>query len=386
MFLKLLEKHIKSGILYLHLPGADYTFGTSGTQAHWHFTDQSVLGRIASDWEFELGQTYMEGAWHAGSTGLHALLAILRSNFAVKQPGFGLRTLARLLQQWNRVTRSYRNVSHHYDVPEPVFRRFLDQEMFYSCAYFPEAGLSIDAAQQAKARHIAGKLLIRPGDHILDIGCGWGSMVFYLATHFDCEVTGITLSREQLAVAEREKERRGLKNVRFELADYREHRGCYDRIVSIGMFEHVGRPFHRTYFHRVNELLKQEGVALIHTIGRSGPPGVTNRWIRQYIFPGGSTPALSELATAVEDSCLQPTDLEVWRLHYAHTLQQWFQRFQQHRGDIAALMQEEFCRMWEFYLAVSEAAFRHSDLVVYQLQLAKQHGPVPVTRDYLYRA
>ncbi len=384
MFLKLLEKHIKTGILHLHLPGGDYTFGSSGTQAHWHFIDHAVLGRIARDWEFELGRTYMEGAWHAGSTGLQALLEILRSNFAVKESGLGLRTLSRLLLQWNRVTRSYRNVSHHYDVPEPVFRRILDQEMFYSCAYFPEVGMSLDAAQQAKARHIAAKLMLRPGDRILDIGCGWGSMVFYLASHFDCDVTGITLSREQLAVAQREQKKRGLNNVRFELADYREHRGRYDRIVSIGMFEHVGRPFHHVYFRRVHELLKHDGVALIHTIGRAGPPGVTNRWIREYIFPGGSTPALSELATAIEHTGMRPTDIEVWRLHYAHTLQHWFQRFQHNRADIAALMQEEFCRMWEFYLAVCEAAFRYSDLVVYQLQLCKQHGPVPITRDYLY--
>lgn len=385
MFLELLEKHIKTGILYLHLPGKDYQFGKSGTEAHWHITDQSVLGRIARDWEFELGETYVHGAWHAGTTGIQALLEVLRSNFAVKESGWALRTLARMLQQWNRVTRSYRNVSLHYDVPEPVFRHILDREMFYSCGYFPEAGLSLDAAQQAKARHIAAKLLIKPGDRILDIGCGWGSMVFHLASHFDCEVTGITLSREQLAVAQREQEKRGLNNVRFELADYREHKGLYDRIVSVGMFEHVGRPFHRTYFRKVYELLKQEGVALIHTIGRSGPPGMTNRWIREYIFPGGSTPALSELVTAVESSRMLPTDVEIWRLHYAETLHHWFSRFQQHRGEIAGLMQEEFCRMWEFYLAACESAFRYSDLVVYQLQLSKQHGPVPVTRDYLYR-
>jgi cyclopropane-fatty-acyl-phospholipid synthase len=385
MFLKLLEQHIKQGILHLHLPGRDFTFGHQGTEAHWHIANDKVLGRIARDWEFELGETYMRGGWHAGVTGLHALLEVLRSNFAVQQPGIALRTLGRLLQQWNRVTASYQNVARHYDVPEPVFRRFLDQEMFYSCAYFADPGLTLDQAQQAKAQHIAGKLQVRPGDHILDIGCGWGSMVFHLATHFDCAVTGITLSREQLAVAQREKEKRGLNNVRFELADYREHRGHYDRIVSIGMFEHVGRPFHRTYFKQVNALLKQDGVALIHTIGRAGPPGVTNRWIREHIFPGGSTPALSELSTAVEGTGLRPTDVEVWRLHYADTLQHWFQRFQHHRTDIAGLMQEEFCRMWEFYFAACEAAFRYSDLVVYQLQLAKQHGVVPVTRDYLYR-
>ncbi|HTQ98505.1 MAG TPA: cyclopropane-fatty-acyl-phospholipid synthase family protein, partial [Candidatus Acidoferrum sp.] len=280
LFLDLLQRHIKTGVLHVHLPDGDHVFGSTGTVAHWHIVKPEAAGRIARDYEFELGQTYMEGAWHAGVTGIHALLEVLRSNFTVREPGFGLRTLLRVLQQWNRVTSSYRNVHHHYDVPEPVFRRFLDQEMFYSCAYFPEAALTLEQAQQAKARHIAGKLRVQPGDRILDIGCGWGSMVFYLAQHYDCEVTGITLSREQLAVAEREKQARGLKNVRFELADYREHKGRYDRIVSIGMFEHVGKPFHLTYFRRVYEMLKQEGVALIHTIGRTSPPGVTNRWIQ----------------------------------------------------------------------------------------------------------
>ena len=385
MLLKLLETHIRQGVLHLHLPSRDYTFGHAGTEAHWHIVDESVIPRIVRDWEFELGETYMQGGWHAGSTGLHALLEVLRSNFAVQQPSRWVRGVARLLQQWNRVADSYRNVATHYDVPEPVFRRFLDSEMFYSCAYFAEPGITIDAAQQAKARHIAGKLLVKPGDRILDIGCGWGSMAFHLASHYDCHVTGITLSREQLAVAQREQQRRGLANVSFELCDYRQHNGEYDRIVSIGMFEHVGRPYHATYFRKVNELLKPDGVALIHTIGRTGAPGVTNRWIRRHIFPGGSTPALSELATAIEAGGLRTTDIEVWRLHYAETLHAWSERFQQHRGDIAALMQEEFCRMWEFYLAACEAAFRFSDLVVYQLQLAKRHGVVPVTRDYLYR-
>ncbi|MES2603578.1 MAG: cyclopropane-fatty-acyl-phospholipid synthase family protein [Pseudomonadota bacterium] len=385
MFLKLLEQHIRTGTLHLHLPGRDYTFGREGPEAHWYIQDESAIGRIARDWEYEMGETYMQGAWNAGTTGLHALLEVLRSNFAVQQPARWMRALGGAVQQWNRVANSYRNVAAHYDVPEPVFRRFLDQEMFYSCAYFAEPTYSIDEAQQAKARHIAGKLLVRPGDHILDIGCGWGSMAFHLASNYDCKVTGITLSREQLAVALREKEKRGLHNVNFELCDYREHKGSYDRVVSIGMFEHVGRPYHATYFRKVNELLKPDGAALIHTIGRTGSPGLTNRWIHRYIFPGGSTPSLSELAPAIEASKLRTTDVEVWRLHYAETLHHWYERFQQHRGDIADLMQEEFCRMWEFYLASCEAAFRASDLVVYQMQLAKRHGVVPITRDYLYR-
>ena len=386
MYLTLLEKHIKNGVLHLHLPDRDLRFGTSGTEAHWHLADESVIRRIAGDYELQLGETYMQGLWHAGSTGLHALLEVLRSNFAVREPSQGLRALQRLLQQWNRVTSSYRNVAHHYDVPEPVFRRFLDSEMFYSCAYFADATFTLEQAQQAKARHIAAKLRLRPGDRVLDIGCGWGSLAFHLAKHHDVQVTGITLSREQLAVCQREKQQRGLSNVDFLLADYREHQGRYDRIVSVGMFEHVGRPFHKRYFACVDHLLAPDGVALIHTIGRTGPPGVTNPWIQRYIFPGGSTPALSELATAVESTSLRCTDIEVWRLHYAHTLRHWFDRFQQHRSEIAASMQEEFCRMWEFYLAACEASFRWANLVVYQVQVAKRHGPVPVVRDYLYGA
>lgn len=385
MYLKLLEQNIRAGILHLHLPnGRNYTFGREGLEAHWHVKDDDAMQRIARDWEYELGETYLQGRWDAGVTGLRNLISVLRANFAVYQPNRWVAPLARLLKEWNRVTKSYENVAHHYDVPEAVFRKFLDKEMFYSCGYFTKPNMTIEEAQQAKARHIAAKLLIKPGDSILDIGCGWGSMVFHLAQNFDCEVTGITLSREQLAAAKREQERRGIKNVRFELADYREHRGAYDRIVSVGMFEHVGKPYHDTYFERVRDLLKSDGVALVHTIGRSGPPGVTNPWIMKHIFPGGGTPSLSELATAIENSRLKTTDAEVWRLHYASTLQAWYERFLTQRAEIVEIMGEEFFRMWEFYFVSCESAFRYSDLVVYQLQLAKQHGVVPVTRDYLY--
>jgi len=385
MYLRLLEKHIHKGKLHLHLPnGAEYSFGQGGVEAHWHIRDEAAIRRIARDWEFELGETYVHGGWDAGVTGLHNLLAVLRANFAVYRPNALLRPLKAMLLEWNRITRSYANVARHYDVPEQVFRRFLDKDMYYSCAYFPQQDMTLEQAQQAKARHIATKLLVKPGARILDIGCGWGSMAFHLAREYDCEVTGITLSKEQLAAARREQQQRGVTNVKFELADYREHQGQYDRIVSVGMFEHVGRPFYGTYFNRVQDLLTPDGVALIHTIGRSGPPGVTNPWIHKYIFPGGSTPALSELAGGVEQSRLRITDVEVWRLHYANTLQHWYERFQTNRQDIGAQMGEAFCRMWEFYLASCEAAFRHSDLVVYQLQLARQHSSVPLSRDYLY--
>lgn len=385
MYLKLLEKNIKQGILNLHLhDGRSYTFGRDGVEANWNIKDESAIKRIARNWEFELGETYYQGRWDAGATGLPALLAVLRSNFSVYRTNRWLHPLIKILQEWNKIKISYAQVSHHYDVPEAVFRKFLDPEMYYSCAYFSQQNFSLAEAQQAKARHIANKLLIQPGNRILDIGCGWGSLAFDLAAQYDCEVVGITLSKEQLVVANKEKLLRGYKNVHFELADYREHQGTFDRIVSVGMFEHVGRPFYNTYFNQINKLLQPNGVALVHTIGRSGPPGVTNPWIRKYIFPGGSNPALSEITSAVESSKLRVNDIEVWRMHYALTLQHWYERFAQNRNDIAALMSEQFCRAWEFYLASCEAAFRYSDLVVYQVQLAKQHGSVPITRDYLY--
>lgn len=385
MLLNLLEKHIKTGILHLHLPdGRKYSFGNGGPEAHWHIQNPAAIRRIARDWEFELGETYIQGYWDAGNAGLHSLLTVLRANFSASRMNKGLRSLGNLFQERNRVKRSYENVAHHYDIPEHVFRQFLDSELFYSCAYFAQENLTLEEAQQAKAKHIANKLLIRPGDRILDIGCGWGSMAFHLAKHFDCEVTGITLSKEQLIVARQEAEKRDACNVHFELADYREHKGNYDRIVSIGMFEHVGRPFYRTYFNQIKDLLDPQGVALIHTIGRSGPPGATNPWIRKYIFPGGATPALSEIAHAAEHSGVAVTDIEVWRLHYAYTLRRWYERFQHNREHIRQSMSEEFCRIWEFYLAACESAFRYSDLVVYQIQLAQQHDSVPLTRDYLY--
>ncbi|MDR2213468.1 MAG: cyclopropane-fatty-acyl-phospholipid synthase family protein [Pseudomonadales bacterium] len=386
LLLSLLERRIKRGTLILRMPdGTAHSFGAGEPRAEWILRNEDTARRLLRDPEFEVGETYLQGGWDAGEGGLRNLLAVLRSNFAPQQAPNWMKPLARLLQQFNRISSSYRNVAAHYDVPERVFRRFLDTEMFYSCAYFSAEDMTLEQAQQAKARHIARKLLIQSGDRILDIGCGWGSMAFYLAREYDCEVVGITLSKEQLAAAWAEQQKRGADRVRFELADYREHRGKYDRIVSVGMFEHVGQPFFGAYFDRVKELLTEKGVALIHTIGRSGPAGLTNAWIRKHIFPGGSTPSLSRIMPAVEKSGLLLCDLEVWRLHYAITLQHWYERFQHSRADIAADLGETFCRMWEFYLAACEAAFRYSDLVVFQAQLAREHGAAPLGREYLYR-
>jgi len=385
MYLNLLEAHIKQGILHLHLPqGKVHTFGTEGKEVNWYVTDEKALRRIALDWEFQLGQTYMEGLWHAGEGSLYDLLGLLRANFQPKK-GSWLKPLQGMIQQWNKVSRAYANISHHYDIHEDVFRRFLDKEMFYSCAYFESDDATLEEAQLSKARHIARKLLLQPGQKVLDIGCGWGSMMFYLAQNYHVDVSGITLSREQLNVAQAEAKKRQLDNTHFHLQDYREHQGHYDRIVSIGMFEHVGTPFYTAYFNKIAEMLNDDGVALVHTIGKTGIPRTTNPWIQKYIFPGGVNPSMTQISKALEQSALAVTDIEVLRLHYAHTLRHWQSRFQQHRKEIAKILDEEFCLMWEFYLAASEVAFVFSDLVVYQLQLAKKHGSVPITRDYLYK-
>lgn len=385
MFERLLADNVRQGILNLHMPGGKtYRFGSSGTEVHWVIKHPDVMRRIARDWEYQLGETYIAGGWEAADCDLLDLLAVLRVNFAEHNINKWLLPLARLRQQWNRVARSYRNIAHHYDQREDLFRIILDENLHYSCAYFSDENCTLEQAQAAKCRHIARKLMLQPGQRVLDIGCGFGSLAFELARIADVEVVGITLSKLQLAVAERRARECGADNVRFALEDYRQHRGVYDRIVSVGMFEHVGRPFYSTYFRRVKEMLKDDGVALIHTIGRSAPPRVTNPWIRKYIFPGGGIPSLSEACASIEKNHLLLTDVEILRLHYARTLDHWLRRLQAGREKVTQLMEDKAYRMWEFYYAISAVAFRHADLVVFQLQLAKQHGVVPITRDYLY--
>ena len=385
MYMKLLEDGVRNGIINLHLPdGKSYRFGGHGIEAHWHAKSENVIKKIAKDWEWQLGETYMDGGWDVGDGELRDLLFVLRSNFAEYSVSKWMRPLVKITQEWNKVTRSYSNVNHHYDLEESFFRLFLDHDMHYSCAYFPHEDYTLEQGQRAKSMHIANKLLLKPGQKILDIGCGWGSLSCYLAQVEDVEVVGITLSKKQLAVARHRAKDLGLKNLSFELQDYREHDGCYDRIVSVGMFEHVGSPNYNIYFQCLRNMLRKDGIALVHSIGRSGPPGVSNPWITKYIFPGGSIPALSEMTQAVENSDLLLTDVEVLRLHYAQTIRIWYDRFQSHRDEISESMGERFCRMWEFYLAICEVSFQCSDLVVFQLQLALTHHVVPPTRDYQY--
>jgi cyclopropane-fatty-acyl-phospholipid synthase len=345
------------------------------------------MKRIASDPELQIGETYMEGAWDGGAGGLERLLEVLMRNFRHRRfhgRAKVAQAIAELVMRGNRIAYSYRHVQHHYDIDEWLYRRFLDEDMHYSCAYFRSPDMSLEQAQQAKCELLLRKLRLRPGHKVLDIGSGWGGLALYLAEHAQVEVEGLTLSGEQLRVARARAEERGLADrVRFHLRDYREHRGEYDRVVSVGMFEHVGRLHFRDYFEQVRRNLRAEGVALIHTIGSSQPPSPTNAWISRHIFPGGYIPSLSEVMSAVEPVELVCTDIEVLRLHYAETLAHWLQRFRAVRDEVVARMGERFARMWEFYLASTQMSFRCWDSVVFQIQLARDQTAVPLTRNFL---
>jgi len=388
MFLKLLNNNIKYGQLELCLPdGKCYQFGNHGPTAQWNIKNKETMQRILRDWEFELGETYISGGWDVSQGELRDLLGILRYNFQEIIPTGATKAamlLQRIPQQWNRISKSLKQVHHHYDLDNDMFASFLDNDMHYSCAYFEHEDQSLEEAQQAKCNRIAQKLLLKPGQKVLDIGCGWGSLSMYLAEHYDVTVTGITLSEEQLKLARaRAKKRNMCDKVDFQLIDYRQlskqNSETYDRIVSVGMFEHVGKP----YFRSIKKLLKADGHALIHTIGRSGPPGATNPWIRKHIFSGGYIPAMSEVTSSIENSLMVITDVEILRHHYARTLAAWFCRFNANSTAIKAKYGEYFYRLWEFYLNICEISFKHSDLVVFQIQLAKTNDTLPITREYM---
>ena len=354
-------------------------------------SDRRTQWRLLLNPELYLGEAYMDGTLVVAEGSVQDLLALsaanapARSRLPLERLRRGAGRVLRFLHQYNPLRRARANVAHHYDLSHELYERFLDRDLQYSCAYFGRGRDSLEQAQQRKKVHIAAKLLLKPGMRVLDIGCGWGGLDLYLAGSAGVDVTGITLSREQLQVArERIAAARLASCVRAELKDYREVAGSYDRIVSVGMFEHVGVDHYRAYFDKVRELLAPDGVALVHAIGRRSEPGTTNAWIRRYIFPGGYCPALSEVLAAVERADLWVTDVEILRLHYAYTLHEWSRRFARHRAELAELYDERFCRMWEFYLAASESAFRYDDLMVFQIQLARRRDAVPLTRDYMF--
>lgn len=357
------------------------------------FQDAQAERRLLADPELAFGELYMEGALQVTQGNLLNLLELALDNVATAGHMRWLtlmhriRTHLRRLMQNNDHFRARRNVAHHYDLDHRLYDLFLDEDRQYSCAYYQHPMMSLEEAQEAKKRHIAAKLLIEPGQRVLDIGCGWGGMALYLSRVCQARVTGITLSAEQLAIATRRASEAGLAEPpAFHLRDYRAEQGRYDRIVSVGMFEHVGLGYFEVFFRKIADLLTPHGVALLHTIGRPDGPSATNPFIAKYIFPGGHLPALSEIMPAIERSGLIATDIEILRLHYAETLKEWHTRFQAHRAEIAKLYDEGFCRMWEFYLASSEATFRLGQAVNFQIQLTKRVDALPITRDYMMRA
>jgi len=372
--------------------GKTYTFGDGrGPPVTVRFTSATAQRSVLLDPELKLGEVYMDGTFIVERGSIADVLAVLFGQERYISPIWALlprllRYLFRRLQQFNPRSRARNNVAHHYDLDGRLYRLFLDGDEQYSCAYFESRDQSLDDAQLAKKRHLAAKLCIKPGGKVLDIGCGWGGLALYLAEIADARVTGITLSQEQYKRAQNRALERGLAgNTTFRLVDYRDVDGRFDRIVSVGMFEHVGVGFYDAFFRRFEELLADDGIALLHTIGRSGPPSITNPWIAKYIFPGGYIPALSEVLPAVQRAGLLVSDVEILQLHYAETLKAWCERFLAHRDEVMRLYDQRFVRMWEFYLACSEVAFRESDMVVFQIQLAKHKGVTPATRDYIAR-
>jgi cyclopropane-fatty-acyl-phospholipid synthase len=332
----------------------------------------------------------MEGSFVVEHGSIAEALAILMSQPEIlprwAKLQWGLRYLVRHARQFNPRPRAKDNVARHYDLDGRLYSLFLDADKQYSCAYFESPDASLDDAQLAKKRHVAAKLLVRPGDRVLDIGSGWGGLGLYLAEMTGADVTGITLSTEQLQVSNtRAAEKNLTRSARFLLEDYRDIPGPFDRIVSVGMFEHVGVDFYEAYFRHCAELLADDGVMVLHSIGRSDGPDVTNPWIAKYIFPGGYIPALSEVMPAIERAGLLVCDIEILRLHYAETLKAWRERFMARRDEAVRLYDERFARMWEFYLASSEMAFRKQNLMNFQIQITKRQDVVPMTRDYITR-
>jgi cyclopropane-fatty-acyl-phospholipid synthase len=384
---------IKQGNLTVTDPtGHTSTFGDgSGQPVHVVVKSGHAMRAIALNPMLAFPEAYMDGEVEIVEGSLLRLLEIVYRSLetgetALERSLDRLRFFMRRFHQMNNHARAKENVHRHYDLSGEMYKLFLDKDMQYSCAYFERPDFTLEEAQLAKKRHIASKLALKPGHHVLDIGCGWGGMGLYLAKQFQAEVLGITLSTEQHAVATQRAEDEHLQDrVHFEIKDYRDLSERFDRIVSVGMFEHVGVNHYRTFFDKAATLLKPDGVMLLHTIGRSGPPAATNGFIRKYIFPGGHIPALSEMTAAIERSHLAVTDVEVLRIHYAETLKHWRDRFMKNRKRAVELYDERFARMWEMYLVGSEASFRYSDLVVFQVQITKRNDVLPITRDYISR-
>jgi len=394
---KMLASYVKKGELTLvDHKGRTYRYGRPDLdygKVTVRFADGGVWRSIARDPGLGAAEAFMDGRLVIEEGDMLDLANIIRgshkwedsegSNKFLRKRG----KLRHLISQINLKPASLRNVAHHYDVGNDFYRLFLDSDLQYSCGYFTDPANSIEQAEHDKKTHVAAKLNLRDGLTLLDIGCGWGGLALHLARLADIEVLGITLSKEQLDVARRRAEAAGLSHrVKFELMDYRDVTGSFDRIASIGMFEHVGQPFYRTYFRKVRELLAPDGVAVVHTMGRLGGPGTTDKFMEKYIFPGGYLPALSEIVSASEQEKMIMADCETWRLHYVYTIREWYQRYLLHKPEIVAMYDERFYRLYQFYLAVSLTMFRDAPMCVYQLQYLRRRDAVPITRDYMFEA
>ena len=389
----MLKSFVRTGTLkVVDADGKVHVFsGKPGPSVTMRLTDRSLYHKLFLNPELHAGEAYMDGrlSFEDGST-LRDFLTL----FSMNRIALGTYPLQKLLrgvsrgmkrfQQANPVGKAQQNVAHHYDLGNDFYKLFLDEGMQYSCAYFINDDDTLEQAQRNKLRLIASKLQLKPGLKVLDIGSGWGDMALYLAAMEDVDVTGVTLSKEQHALSNEKAQRLGLAHrVRFELLDYRKMDRRFDRIVSVGMFEHVGVHHYGEFFAKVNALLADDGLMLLHSIGHMSPPGTASPWLRKYIFPGAYSPALSEVFPVVENASLWVTDLEILRVHYAKTLAHWHQRFEANRAAIAAMYDERFCRMWEFYLVSAEMMFRTGSQLVFHMQIARQRDAAPLVRDYI---
>lgn len=389
-----LGKAIINGKLSVQFPSGEVVvFGKDNTEPiKLRVINEKALKSLCLNPVLALGETYMDEGMTIEGDDLKGLGKLVFANIGDLQHSpvprfinFFMKCI-RTINQFNNQIRARKNIQHHYDLTDELYELFLDKDRQYSCAYFTSQENSLEQAQIDKKNHIAKKLLIEPGMDILDIGSGWGGLGLTLAKDHGARVKGVTLSTEQHKISNRRVREEGLSDrVDFSLMDYRAVKDKFDRIVSVGMFEHVGVPHYREYFSSIRSLLKEDGVALLHTIGRSSPPAGTNAWLSKYIFPGGYVPALSETMQAIEKEGLMVNDIEFLRLHYAETLAHWYMRFMSNIDRIRDIYDERFCRMWRYYLVMCEMSFRYGGLAVFQIQLSHKNDIVPITRDYLYK-
>ncbi len=392
---RLIQGLIVTGRLTVTFPDGDAkTYGDgSGVEESLRFHDTKILRQLVLNPELAMGEGYMQGRITIGGDRIEELLKFLILNRKLGRMPIWVRALTRglflakrFLQQ-NAPAAARQNVAHHYDLSDDLYRVFLDDDMQYSCAYFQRDDMTLEEAQAAKKKYIADKLLLKPDVHVLDIGCGWGGMAITLAKDYGVRVTGVTLSENQHATAQKRAQAAGVADkVTFLLKDYRHLDEKFDRIVSVGMFEHVGVPNYSEYFNKIEDLLDADGIALVHTIGRSAPPMAASPWIHKYIFPGGYVPSLSEIAKPLESSGLWQSDIEIWRLHYAKTLRFWRDRFNAAEQELRTEYDDTFLRMFRYYLTACIVSFEDQDQAVYHFQLAKTRDAVPLTRDYLYQS